>query len=53
MREEADEVVCLEDYEFFGAIGRFYDDFRQTTDEQVIAALARFPAEKFAAKPAA
>jgi putative phosphoribosyl transferase len=34
MREEADEVVCLEDYEFFGAIGRFYDDFRQVTDEQ-------------------
>jgi predicted phosphoribosyltransferase len=53
MREEADEVVCLEDYEFFGAIGRFYEDFRQTTDGQVITALARFPAEKFAAKPAA
>jgi predicted phosphoribosyltransferase len=53
MREEADEVVCLEDYEFFGAIGRFYDDFRQTTDEQVIAALVRFPAEELAAKPAA
>jgi putative phosphoribosyl transferase len=53
MREEVDEVVCLEDYEFFGAIGQFYDDFRQTTDAQVIAALARFPAEKLAAKPAA
>jgi putative phosphoribosyl transferase len=45
MREEVDEVVCLEDYEFFGAIGRFYDDFHQVTDEQVIATLARFPAE--------
>ena len=53
MREEVDEVVCLEDYEYFGAIGQFYDDFRQTADEQVIAALARFPAERFAAKPAA
>ena len=29
MREEADEVVCLEDYEFFGAIGFYYSDFRR------------------------
>jgi putative phosphoribosyl transferase len=45
MRQEADEVVCLEDYAFFGAIGQFYDDFRQTTDEEVRAALARFREE--------
>jgi len=44
MREEADEVVCLEDHEIFGAIGYFYDDFRQTTDQEVIDILARFPA---------
>ena len=43
MREEADEVVCLEDYDDFGAIGFFYSDFRQTSDSEVIAALARFP----------
>ncbi len=43
MREKADDVVCLEDYEFFGAIGFYYADFGQTTDEEVIAALARFP----------
>ncbi len=43
MREEADEVVCLEDYVDFGAIGFFYSDFRQTSDSEVIAALARFP----------
>ena len=43
MREEADEVVCLEDYADFGAIGFFYSDFRQTSDSEVIAALARFP----------
>jgi predicted phosphoribosyltransferase len=43
MREEADEVVCLEDYADFGAIGFFYADFRQTSDSEVIAALARFP----------
>jgi len=43
MREEADQVVCLEDYADFGAIGFFYSDFRQTSDSEVIAALARFP----------
>ncbi len=42
MRKEADEVVCLEDYEAFGAIGYYYSDFRQTSDEEVIATLARF-----------
>jgi putative phosphoribosyl transferase len=42
MQEEADEVVCLEDYESFGAIGYFYSDFRQTSDQQVIDTLARF-----------
>jgi putative phosphoribosyl transferase len=42
MQEEADEVVCLEDYESFGAIGYFYSDFRQTTDQEVIDTLARF-----------
>lgn len=43
MREEADEVLCLEIHEDFGAIGYYYEDFRQTTDEEVIATLARFP----------
>ncbi|MGO8800084.1 MAG: phosphoribosyltransferase [Roseiarcus sp.] len=43
MRREADDVVCLEDHKRFGAIGMFYADFRQVTDEEVIAALARFP----------
>ncbi len=42
MQEEADEVVCLEDYEIFGAIGYFYDDFRQITDQEVIDILTRF-----------
>jgi predicted phosphoribosyltransferase len=36
-------VVCLEDYADFGAIGFFYSDFRQTSDMEVIAALAQFP----------
>lgn len=42
LREEADEVLCLEIYADFGAIGYFYDDFRQTTDQEVIDILARF-----------
>jgi putative phosphoribosyl transferase len=42
MRAEADEVVCLEDYESFGAIGYYYSDFRQTSDQEVIDTLARF-----------
>ena len=46
MREEADEVVCLEDYEFFGAIGFYYSDFRQINDEEVIELLKRFPARE-------
>lgn len=44
LRDEADEVVCLEDYEDFGAIGLFYADFRQVGDHEVTAILARFPA---------
>jgi putative phosphoribosyl transferase len=43
LRREADDVVCLEDYENFGAIGFFYADFRQVSDEEVIAQLAAHP----------
>jgi predicted phosphoribosyltransferase len=45
LRGEADEVVCLEDYENFGAIGLFYSNFRQVSDEEVIDLLARHPAK--------
>jgi putative phosphoribosyl transferase len=44
MREEADEVLCLEIYADFSAIGYFYEDFRQTTDQEVIGILAKHPA---------
>jgi putative phosphoribosyl transferase len=37
---EADAVVCLEEHRQFVAIGLFYADFTQTTDEEVLAALA-------------
>jgi predicted phosphoribosyltransferase len=37
---DADEVICLLTPEDFYAVGQFYRDFRQTTDQEVIAALA-------------
>jgi predicted phosphoribosyltransferase len=43
LKAEADEIVCLEDHEPFGAIGFFYRDFRQLSDGDVTAILARFP----------
>jgi len=43
MREEADDVVCLEDHEPFGAIGYYYRDFRQVSDAEVIELLKKFP----------
>jgi putative phosphoribosyl transferase len=36
MRPDADGVVCLHTPRAFLAIGQFYDDFDQTSDEQVI-----------------
>lgn len=42
MREEADEVVCLEKHKFFGAIGFYYQNFRQVSDREVIELLTRF-----------
>jgi putative phosphoribosyl transferase len=38
---EADEIVCLEAPDHFVAIGDFYDDFSQTSDEEVIALLEK------------
>ena len=42
LRAEVDEVVCLESRADFGAIGFFYDDFRQIGDDEVAAILDRF-----------
>lgn len=44
LRSEADDVVCLEEHDFFGAIGFYYSDFSQISDEEVIEILGRFPA---------
>jgi putative phosphoribosyl transferase len=46
LRSDADEVICLEDYEVFGAIGLYYRNFNQVTDEEVIETLKRFPVSK-------
>jgi predicted phosphoribosyltransferase len=34
-----DEILCLRVPEFFAAVGQFYKNFEQTTDEEVIAIL--------------
>jgi putative phosphoribosyl transferase len=35
LRVEADEIICLENYESFGAVGFYYSDFHQVSDEDV------------------
>ncbi len=42
LRQEADDLVCLEDHDMFGALGHYYSDFRQITDVEVIEVLTRF-----------
>ena len=42
LRGEADAIVCLEDHKRFGAIGAYYRDFRQVSDEEVVNILAQF-----------
>ena len=36
LRGEVDALVCLSSPAFFHAVGQFYDDFAQTTDEEVV-----------------
>ncbi len=36
LKHQADRVVCLYTPEYFQAIGQFYEDFNQTSDEEVI-----------------
>jgi putative phosphoribosyl transferase len=43
LRGEADEFVCLATPELFFAIGQFYEDFSQLTDEDVTRLLDRAP----------
>ena len=39
LRSDADEVICLEMPDHFQAIGEWYEDFAQTSDEEVVALL--------------
>jgi predicted phosphoribosyltransferase len=44
LRGRADDVVCLHSPEQFFAVGEWYEDFSQTSDEDVLACLSRVPA---------
>ena len=44
VRPHADEVVCLDAPEWFGAVGQFYASFPQVEDEEVVRLLAAQPA---------
>lgn len=46
MKEEADEVVCLATPSSFYAVGQFFADFRQVTDEEVTEILGRATAAR-------
>jgi putative phosphoribosyl transferase len=51
LRRKVDALICLETPELFGAIGYFYRDFRQVSDQEVVAILKRFPAKRPASIP--
>jgi predicted phosphoribosyltransferase len=46
LRRDVDTLICLETPEVFGAIGYFYRDFGQVSDQEVVAILKRFPARR-------
>ncbi len=43
---EVDAIVCLDTPRDFGAIGYYYRDFSQVSDDEVVAILKRFPAKR-------
>ncbi len=48
IEEEADETVCASTPEFFQAVGQYYEDFSQTSDEEVRELLARAASDRSA-----
>ncbi len=46
LRGEVDELICLHTPASFKAVGAFYVDFRQTSDEEVVALLEAGPTER-------
>jgi erythromycin esterase-like protein/predicted phosphoribosyltransferase len=53
LEADADEVVCASTPEPFAGVGRWYDDFEQTTDDEVRALLAEAAPEPVVRKRAA
>jgi predicted phosphoribosyltransferase len=49
LRHETDDLVCIDTPASFDAVGQFYRDFRQVTDAEVVAVLAK--AAERAARP--
>src|SRR5882724_7833665 len=49
--DEADEIICASAPEFFQAVGQYYEDFSQTSDEEVRELLARAAQERSAQQP--
>ena len=43
LRPSVDDLICLEVREDFGAVGAFYRDFEQVTDEEVAELLKQAP----------
>jgi predicted phosphoribosyltransferase len=41
LRQEVDELICLAEPAGFGAVGRFYIDFHQLEDAEVVDLLDR------------
>ncbi len=41
LRQMADELICLETPYNFNAVGSYYEDFKQVTDEEVVEILER------------
>lgn len=46
LRAEVDDLVCVSTPDPFHAVGLWYEDFSQTTDDEVRAVLARGPAQE-------
>ncbi|MEU0084470.1 phosphoribosyltransferase family protein [Streptomyces sp. NPDC006274] len=42
LRQDTDDIVCLHQPSAFRAVGEWYEDFAQVSDDEVIATLARF-----------
>ena len=51
LRQEVDDVVCLAQPSFFGAIGYFYRDFHQLSDDEVITQMRQAPRAASTATP--